>query len=194
MWLGLELIGLSGPHPYDSLLLIHELELFDCVFTPLTTSASLANDRVSLLLPAINIARYIFTETNETHMHISKLISDDKDRYIRWILAALSPWEGRAVVEKKKTLQAATVAARDGLKSRTKDCDIISHSYNHANEIHKLVEENSSDKLSELSRLTLGIFDIHCLFLDSAKVFNQQVRRSENWALNGDYKCLQACY
>jgi len=149
--------------------LIHELELFDCVFAPLTTSVKLTNDRISLLLPSINITRYILTETKEAYPHVSKLISDDKDKYIRWILAALSPWEGQVVVEKKRMLQAATVAARDGLKSRTKDCDIISHSYNHANEIQKLVEDNSSDQTSELSRLTLGKFDSYFLSITLTK-------------------------
>lgn len=132
-----------------------------------------------LLLPAINIARYVFTEIDEKYTHVSKLVSGDKDRYLGWVLAALSPWKGQVVVEKKKTLQAATVAARDGLKSRTKDCDLISHSYNHAIEIQKLVEENSPDSFSGLSRLTLGKFDINSLFLPPTKAFNEQVRRSE---------------
>lgn len=82
-------------------------------------------------------------KSNESPASIYKLlIRSDESEAVAWILAALSPWAPLGSPPRppggKLPLPYATFAAREGIKSNNKTCDVVTGASRHFREIIKL--------------------------------------------------------
>lgn len=101
-------------------------------------------------------------KSNESPASIYKLlVRSDESEAAAWILAALSPWAPLGSPSKppggKQPLPYATFAAREGIKSNNKTCDIVTGASRHFREIINLKEAVLAKEPSVYERDTLGM-------------------------------------
>lgn len=144
---------LQGEHPHDALELFHNLGLFDSVFAPPQIEKGLNIPRERLYESANAFKYLLLPETQSHYPKIASLVRSEKDVFMGWVLAALTPWESHTILEKKKQVQTAYVAARDGLKMKARDYDLIALCFGNAHDLRSAVLENDA---SGLSRFSLG--------------------------------------
>ncbi|KFY88970.1 hypothetical protein V500_06019 [Pseudogymnoascus sp. VKM F-4518 (FW-2643)] len=101
-------------------------------------------------------------KSNESPASIYKLlVRSDESEAAAWILAALSPWAPLGSPPKppggKLPLPYATFAAREGIKSNNKTCDVVTGASRHFREIINLKEAVVAKEPSVYERDTLGM-------------------------------------
>ncbi|KAF8459549.1 hypothetical protein BGX38DRAFT_1084126 [Terfezia claveryi] len=141
----------NGRDPHLSLFLIHNLNLTSAIFSPpIEAPPELPWGDI---LPAINALKYILFSSPPEYL-AEGLTHGDK--YLAWIIAATTPWrfnyEGG---DGHKRVSSAAVAAREGLKLRNKDFEVMVNTYKHLEDIKSTVTLVSTDPNGG-SRLTLG--------------------------------------
>jgi len=107
---------LKGRNPYAALSLIHELDLYNEIFSsPAQDAPSLPVQDMKI---AVDIVRYPLLGYTPSHPHISKLLMTNNEKYLAWLIAAMTPWKDQPVFPAdKKNMPAAATAIREGLKS-----------------------------------------------------------------------------
>ena len=107
---------LKGRNPHASLSLIDELDLYNEIFSPPVQDAPTLPAQDMKI--AADIVRYPLLGYTPSHPHISKLLTTNNEKYLAWLIAAMSPWKTQPVfpADKKNTPAAAT-AIKEGLKS-----------------------------------------------------------------------------
>ncbi|KAI5818687.1 hypothetical protein BZA77DRAFT_242942 [Pyronema omphalodes] len=116
---------LQGPHPFDALCTIYELKLFPAIFTPpIDNLPDLPQDD---MIEACDIVNQIIASTS----FLGNLVSNPQEKYVAWILAALTPWKDHMFpgTDTKKRIPAAATAGRDGLKLPTKIVTTVTNSF-----------------------------------------------------------------
>ena len=141
----------NGRDPHRSLSLIHNLNLTSAIFCPpIDKPPELSWGDV---LPAVNALKFIFSTSPPEYL-VQGLTPGDK--YLAWITAATIPWrynyEGG---DGHKRVSSAAVAAREGLKLRNKDFDVMVSTYKHLEDMKATGTLVSTDPNGG-SRLTLG--------------------------------------
>ena len=139
----------NGRDPYLSLSLIHSLNLTSAIFCP--PIDDLPELPWGDVLPAINALRYIFS-TNPPEYLAGGFTPGDK--YLAWIIAATIPWRYNYEGGGHKRVSSAAVAAREGLKLRNKDFEVMVNTYKHLEDIKSTVALVSTTKGG--SRRALG--------------------------------------
>ncbi|KFY17568.1 hypothetical protein V492_00549 [Pseudogymnoascus sp. VKM F-4246] len=139
--------------------LIDRLGLYTTIFTN-PTSERLPQVDTTNWRNAYNCLDII--KTNESPASIYKLlIHSDESEAVAWILAALSPWAPLGSPPKppggKLPLPYATFAAREGIKSNNKICDVVTGASRHYREIINLKEAVLSKEPYVYERDTLGM-------------------------------------
>ncbi|KAI1499380.1 poly A polymerase head domain-containing protein [Biscogniauxia marginata] len=131
---------LKGNHPRRSLQYIHDLGLYDTVFTIHPTAA----------VPAPDISRWKlayecldFLRKNKTPGSIyDVLIRTEEASYYAWLLAAIAPWESvpqpSPTDPRKPPPPLCTMAVREGIKAKNKICELVTASHNNREEIMSL--------------------------------------------------------
>lgn len=101
-------------------------------------------------------------KSNESPASIYKLlVRSDESEALAWVLAALSPWARLGSPPKppggKLPLPYATFAAREGIKSNNKICDVVTGASRHFREIINLKEAVLAKEPCVYERDTLGM-------------------------------------
>ncbi|KAK6544538.1 CCA tRNA nucleotidyltransferase, mitochondrial [Orbilia ellipsospora] len=106
----------GAEHPYEALDIIEKLELGDCIFDPPEEKREEWGVRISNFRAAIQVLKGFYGGSWQGCDRVKGLVVSERDRYLMWLFAAVSPWNGIVwTKEKKKTWPAAAVAARSGL-------------------------------------------------------------------------------
>ncbi|KAF3929322.1 hypothetical protein AA313_de0209147 [Arthrobotrys entomopaga] len=107
----------GAEHPYEALDIIERLELGDCIFDPLEEKREEWGVQSSNFRAAIEVLKLLYYAGEwDGYDGVKGLVRSERDRYLMWLFAAVSPWNGIVwTKEKKKTWPAAAVAARSGL-------------------------------------------------------------------------------
>ncbi|KAF8421270.1 hypothetical protein EV426DRAFT_609923 [Tirmania nivea] len=141
---------LNGQDPHHSLSLIHNFNLTSVIFCPpIDEPPELPWGDV---LPAINALKYIFSTNPPSHLVEG---FTPGDRYLAWIIAATIPWRHKYEGDGRKRISSAAVAAREGLRLRNKDFDVMGSTYKNLEDMKSTVTLVSTDPNGG-SRLTLG--------------------------------------
>lgn len=122
-----------GPNPLMALGLIDRLELYHTIFTDPTISSEYKPDG-ELWKVAYNLVNEVITQGGELQ---KILLPDAEHAYIAWILSAFVPWVDAPASMKggKPGPSMAVTAAREGIKSPNKVCEIVNFSVRHFKEI-----------------------------------------------------------
>jgi len=108
---------LKGRNPHAALSLIHELDLYNEIFSPPAQDAPILH--LQDMKTAADVVRYPLLGYTPSHPHISKLLMANNEKYLAWLIAAMSPWRTQPVfpADKKKNTPAAATAIKGSLKS-----------------------------------------------------------------------------
>lgn len=139
--------------------LIDRLGLYTTIFTN-PTAEGLPNVNTSNWKNAYNCLDLI--KSNESPASIYRLlVRSDESEAVAWILAALSPWAHLGSPPGppggKLPLPYATFAAREGIKSNNKTCDVVTGASRHFREIINLKEAVLAKEPYVYERDTLGM-------------------------------------
>lgn len=135
--------ALRGPDPHEAMRLIIDLNLYYTIFSDPTVSDGSHyhpdTGGLSMLIDALK-------ETLQSGDVVSETLATDEDeRYMAWILAAIVPYRDAPQLEPPEPGRRApppipTSIAREGIKSMNKVCDVITSSVRHQSEILSLVD------------------------------------------------------
>ncbi|KFX93797.1 hypothetical protein V495_03712 [Pseudogymnoascus sp. VKM F-4514 (FW-929)] len=139
--------------------LIDRLGLYTTIFTN-PTADQLPQVDISNWKNAYNCLDLI--KSNESPGSIYKLlVRSDESEALAWILAALSPWAPLGSPPGppggKLPLPYATFAAREGIKSNNKTCDVVTGAFRHFREIINLKSAVLAKEPYVYERDTLGM-------------------------------------
>jgi len=106
---------LKGCNPHASLSIINEVDLYNEIFAPPMQDLPVLPGQDMKI--AADIVYLRLSGLPSTHPRISKLLTTSTEKYLAWLIAAMSPWKNQPplLVDKKNTPAAAT-AIKEGLK------------------------------------------------------------------------------
>ena len=149
----------AGANPFLSLFLFHSLGLFDAIFAPPPPPPESQKPQIlperprEHLFVAASTLRYLLhPEVKENYPLVGSLIRNKDEEHLAWVVAALTPWAGQTIQE-KKPLPGAAVAARDGLKMKNTHVNLIKACFSNDEDIQTYVTENQTELAA---RLKLG--------------------------------------
>lgn len=138
---------MPGPNPLKALQLIDKTGLYSTIFTDPTKETAYEPNLQHWLTPCF-VANDVCEGTSNA---LSLLVENSEDKYIMWILAALTPWADapqpqRARPEAKLPPPVAANVAREGIKATNKICDVVTSSVRDAGEITMLQDRIAGRK------------------------------------------------
>ncbi|KAH7035686.1 tRNA nucleotidyltransferase [Microdochium trichocladiopsis] len=147
---------LKGKHPREALEYIERLALYHAIFTdltsPTTTAAAAAADSSKPDISKWSVAYNLFAKlaARKTPGSVyDVLVRHDEAAYYAWTLTALVPWEPLSAASSARPHKGpgkvppppVTLAAREGIKTPTRFCDLVTAAHNNRAEILALKQD-----------------------------------------------------
>ncbi|KAF3901501.1 Phosphatase [Dactylellina cionopaga] len=145
----------GAQHPFEALDIIERLGLADCIFDPPDEKREeYSGVKDGYFRTAIEILKRLFEKREELGDGVKSLVTTERDRYILWIFAAVSPWIGVGMVKDKKAkIPAPAAAAKRGLMLSNANFESLSRCYTNMEGIRNAIMTASEVKRSDIGGL-----------------------------------------
>lgn len=118
---------LKGCNPHTSLNIIHEVDLYNEIFAPPIQDLPVLPAQDMMIAADIMCCR-IFGLTS-SHPRISNLLETSSERYLAWLIAAISPWKSQPSFLAENNTPAAVTAVKEGLRCPNTESGIIAKAF-----------------------------------------------------------------
>ena len=118
---------LKGCNPHTSLSLIHELDFYNEIFAPPIHDLPVLPVQ-DMMIAADIMSRRIFGFTS-SHPRISNLLTTSSERYLAWLIAAMSPWKNQPMFLADNDTPAAATAIEEGLRCANSESGTIAKAF-----------------------------------------------------------------
>ena len=128
---------LKGCNPHTSLNLIHEVDLYNEIFAPPIQDLPILPVQDMMIAADIMCCR-IFGFTS-SHSRIYNLLKTSSERYLAWLIAAMSPWKNQSIFLADNNTPAAATAIEEGLRCPNSESRTIAKAFANQNVIVSMV-------------------------------------------------------